>query len=366
MIGQLPSHKNYYLKRFFHRPVVPHHIIFDITEHCNLKCAHCADRTFQTTESELSTSEVCACFDSLLSLGKERLPYIALNGGEPFLKKGLDEVISFLEGHSFPWGIITNGTCEAPAVMQKITSSRHLRMFRVSLDGLEKNHNALRGSPDCFEKTIAFIKQTRESNLKIRLVFTVTALNIDDILPTARLAARLGCHEIHFSLIAFSRSPEKLAHETELQNLFQKKERNCRISLKNERLLTPDTSKLWNALNHAKKIRSIKVIVTPDLSASKLSDYFSSQGIRRNDKCVFPWFGMRIDAAGNVYPCRSINIILGNVRTTPLIDLFNGTAFEEFRSRFDGQTLSICQRCSYRNGRLNWRTLLTRLRDGYH
>jgi MoaA/NifB/PqqE/SkfB family radical SAM enzyme len=106
---------------------------FDVTDKCNLRCKNCYH--FQSKEDiktqELQTSVWAKRFNRLYKSG---IRAVLLVGGEPALR--LD--VLMLADKTFPLVyVITNGTIKIPKQFNR-------RLF-VSIDGLPKTNNAIRG-----------------------------------------------------------------------------------------------------------------------------------------------------------------------------------------------------------------------------
>ena len=106
---------------------------FDVTDKCNLRCKNCYH--FQSKDiktQELQTSVWAKRFNRLYKSG---IRAVLLVGGEPALK--LD--VLMLADKTFPLvHVITNGTIKIPKQFNH-------RLF-VSIDGLPKTNNAIRGN----------------------------------------------------------------------------------------------------------------------------------------------------------------------------------------------------------------------------
>jgi len=114
---------------------------FDVTDKCNLRCKNCYH--FQSKDDiktqELQTSVWAKRFNRLYKSG---IRAVLLVGGEPALR--LD--VLMLADKTFPLVyVITNGTIKIPKQFNH-------RLF-VSIDGLPKTNNAIRGH-DVFSRVI--------------------------------------------------------------------------------------------------------------------------------------------------------------------------------------------------------------------
>lgn len=67
--------------------------VWEITMGCNMRCKHCGSACEDALEDELSTEEALELCDQIVDLGFE---WITLSGGEPTIRKDLDQLINRL------------------------------------------------------------------------------------------------------------------------------------------------------------------------------------------------------------------------------------------------------------------------------
>lgn len=121
---------------------VPHSAEIDLTDNCNLRCAHCyhfhgKDRH---RRGEVGLGEWQRRFDDLRARG---VRFLLLVGGEPALR--LDAVAAACATFPFVYAI-TNGTIRVPRALP-------IRLF-VSLDGDRATNDRIRG-PGVFDRVLA-------------------------------------------------------------------------------------------------------------------------------------------------------------------------------------------------------------------
>jgi len=141
---------------------------FDITNRCNLGCAHCYWWK-NKCKSELGAKEWTKIAREMRTTG---ILGIALCGGEPLLR--LDVVKELTK--EVNCAVITNGTIPFPESLKNVG-------FSVSVDGTEKIHNKIRGA-----KTAGFnvYQSVRENVIAspsdvILINMTLNRLNMNEI-----------------------------------------------------------------------------------------------------------------------------------------------------------------------------------------
>jgi MoaA/NifB/PqqE/SkfB family radical SAM enzyme len=113
---------------------------------------------------------------------------IAFEGGEPLLRNDLVEILAFSRSLPLHTSLVTNGTLLESKIDE--ISSYVNGVVYVSLDGLEKTHDAIRGVNGCFRKAVRGIIASREK-VSVTINTTIMAENIHEIEAMVKLAKEL-------------------------------------------------------------------------------------------------------------------------------------------------------------------------------
>ena len=163
-----------------------------LTDRCNLRCTYCmpAQGLDWTPSEQLLTDEEII---RLVTIGVRLLGIrqVRFTGGEPLLKKSLDQLIHTVkqlhtdEGKPVSTALTTNGI----GLHRKATQLKDAGLDRVniSLDTLNPEHFSLLTRRDRFKDVIAGIEAAINADLspvKINSVI-MPGVNEDDILPLA-------------------------------------------------------------------------------------------------------------------------------------------------------------------------------------
>jgi GTP 3',8-cyclase len=118
-----------------------------VTDRCNFRCVYCMpkeifgrDFTFMERDKLLSFDEIARLARIAVANGVEK---IRLTGGEPLLRRGLEDLVGMLAGLKTPDGrhvdiaLTTNGS--ALAVKAKSLKDAGLKRVTVSLDSLDES-----------------------------------------------------------------------------------------------------------------------------------------------------------------------------------------------------------------------------------
>jgi MoaA/NifB/PqqE/SkfB family radical SAM enzyme len=114
---------------------------------------------------------------------------IAFEGGEPLLRADLAEILAFSRSLPLHTSLVTNGTLLESRI-EDIAPFIDGVVY-VSLDGLEKTHDTIRGVNGCFRKAIRGIIASKE-NVPVTINTTIMTENLHEIEDIVKLAKELG------------------------------------------------------------------------------------------------------------------------------------------------------------------------------
>jgi MoaA/NifB/PqqE/SkfB family radical SAM enzyme len=124
----------------------------------------------------------------------EKLPdmfFTNITGGEPFIRQDLPEIIGLLLNKSKRIVISTNGyfTERIISLFNKYPDLG----IRISIEGLQKTNDEIRGIPDGFDRGLRTLLKLRSMGIKdIGFGMTVQDSNCMDLLPLYQLSEALG------------------------------------------------------------------------------------------------------------------------------------------------------------------------------
>lgn len=149
---------------------------WDITNMCNLRCKHCYAAAGKKNPKEFTTEEIKKIIDELDELG---VVLIALAGGEPLVRKDIYEIIAYIKNKGMEVFLNTNGTLITEETIKKLLDAG-LTHIEISVDGLEKDHDFIRGE-GCFKKVLNAIDICKKYNVKVGIMSTLFKHNFENI-----------------------------------------------------------------------------------------------------------------------------------------------------------------------------------------
>lgn len=140
----------------------------------------------------MSLTDFLRVIDSISPHIEPNKTTIVLTGGEPLLRKDLENCGEALYKRGFPWGVVTNGFLLSPDRFKSLLNAG-LRTITISLDGLEDSHNWLRDNNKSFQRAIDAISLLPSiPDLKYDVVTCVHPGNLDELDHLKELLIKTG------------------------------------------------------------------------------------------------------------------------------------------------------------------------------
>lgn len=166
----------------------PFNIGWELTLACNLRCSHCGSSAGLPKPNELTKEEalkICDQFPELL------VQQVHFTGGEALLSPYWAEIALYLKNLGISTNILTNGYNLKPETVSKIKSVG-ISAVGISLDGLEKTHDYIRGQEGSFKKVLTSINFLQQKDINIIVITTVNSLNVGELLDILHLLQSIG------------------------------------------------------------------------------------------------------------------------------------------------------------------------------
>jgi MoaA/NifB/PqqE/SkfB family radical SAM enzyme len=317
-------------------------VYLEVTNRCNLLCETCP-RTFEALEPPADMS--WALFTSIV----DQLPGLAravLHGvGEPMLVRNLPRMIRYLKERGVYVLFNTNGTLLAPRRRRELIETG-LDELRVSLDAAEaQSFFKVRGR-NLFDRIVrnvgefaALQKQLGAATPRLSLWLTGLKETIAQLPDFVRLAARIGVGEVYLQRLVFDDLGRGLAREA--SSLFETTRRE-----------EDDAIAAAQTLG-----RALGVTIDASGATEPGTSLRRSQGDAPWSACRRPWSLMYFTAHGRALPCCIApfsargyeTYTLGDATQQSLRDIWNGSAYQDFRKALVGETPpKPCRNCGLR------------------
>lgn len=157
----------------------------EITSRCNLKCRYCY--YFDNPEVEyrdLPTNEWLRFFDEL---GRCAVMDVTLQGGEPFIREDLPQLIEGIIRNRMRFSILSNGTLIDDAIAAFLAATNRCNSVQISMDGSgPETHDACRGRGS-FDGALRGIRILQRYKIPVAVRVTIHHHNVYDLEGIARL-----------------------------------------------------------------------------------------------------------------------------------------------------------------------------------
>ncbi|MBD5308221.1 MAG: radical SAM protein [Bacteroides sp.] len=184
----------YVKQRKLHRQEHPlRQLFWECTHRCNLSCRHCGSDCKSTVDHpDMPKEDFLRVIDSLTPHVDNHRLNIIITGGEPLMRKDLEEVGRELYKREYPWGMVTNGLALTPSRFDSLLRAG-LHGMTISLDGLEEDHNWMRGNKLSFDRAVAAIRMAAaEPSIKFDVVTCVNPRSLDSLEKIKELLIECG------------------------------------------------------------------------------------------------------------------------------------------------------------------------------
>jgi radical SAM family uncharacterized protein len=251
-----------------------------LTYKCNLRCKMCPFWKRSSTDSSLEKEKAI-----LKQIHSSGVCGIAFEGGEPLLRNDLAKILAFSRSLPLQTSLVTNGTLLESRI-DEIAPYVNGAIY-VSLDGLEKTHDTIRGVSGCFKKAIKGMIASKDK-VSVTINTTIMAENLHEIEDMVKLARELN-------------TGMSIAVAYQYCNAY---------------VSAPTADEIAKT---AKKLIAMKKKGYPLVNSV---NYFKVMAKEKNWKCR-PWAAINVDPNGNlVLPCyvrneyaTSVSVLETNVKT---------------------------------------------------
>lgn len=278
-----------------------------VLNRCCLKCIMCHMWHAPVSESEITIKECCDIVDQLTEI-LEGDRELIISGGEPLLKEGITELISYAHEKGLKTIMPTNGYLLDLKKAKALVEAGLDELF-ISLDSYnEKTHDFLRGQEGAFnqvKKAVEYVA-AQKGDTRINYLAVISQYNLTEIINLLERAhADPRVSGVYFQVIAkpfFTECSDNWRDEERFGALWPEQiDEACAVI---DEILARKR-KGYVVHNHEKQLELYK-------------RYFKDPYTRVHDgECYLGEYTINIDHEGNVNAC-CFGEALGNVRKESL------------------------------------------------
>ena len=201
-------------------------LFWECTLRCNLHCRHCGSDCRQTASTvDMPMEDFARVLDSVAAATDPHRVMINVTGGEPLLRPDLARCGKMMYDKGFPWGIVTNALALTASRYRELLAGG-LRSMTVSLDGLEEDHDWMRGMRGSFARAAEAISMVIASGaVAFDVVTCVNRKNYPHLAELRDFLIRAGLKDWRlFTVIPAGRAaadPDMRLSRDELRGLME-------------------------------------------------------------------------------------------------------------------------------------------------
>jgi len=306
---------------------LPLTISWNLTQKCNLACAHCyIDASAKSdTSRELDPKESIELLHTIAKVNSQAV--LILTGGEPLLRKDIYDLVRESTKLGF-WTVLgSHGGLLTEATADRLAQAG-LKGVGVSIDSLDPvKHDRFRGIDKAWANTVGALPIMRKRGLPFLIETTLTTMNRSELAGMAAFAVEQGATALNvFFLVPTGRganlndlTPQQ--YEESLVELAGLQKEYAGRLLLNAKCAPHYRRVLWEGDPESIFVRT-----------------FSGGG------CPAGTYYCRIGPEGDLTPCPYMPLSVGNVRKTPFDELWKTSKIlKEFREEKRGGRCGDCE-----------------------
>jgi len=298
-----------------------------ITERCNLRCQHCYQHHYQRNELNFTELlQILEQFKELLSVFSDRAKqtcygHITVTGGEPFARQDFLELLAVFAAQIdlFSFAILTNGSL----IDQNIANQLYHfapSFVQVSLEGSPSTHDRIRGQGN-FAKTVNAIQLLKQANIPTLISFTAHKDNFTEFPYVAQIAKRLKVDKVWADRLI------PTGQGAEMQSLDP-----------------VETKEFFHLMQQSKPKKWLRWLQPTEISMRRALQFLVDGG--QPYYCKAGESLLTVQPNGDLYPCRRMPILLGNLQQETLLSLYDQHPLLN-KLRDPEQIQGVCQQCSH-------------------
>jgi SynChlorMet cassette radical SAM/SPASM protein ScmE len=319
----------------------PRSVDVQVTGRCNLRCTYCSHFGSEgDVAQDLSTGEWIEFFGEL---NRCSVLDVCLEGGEPFMRADVRELIEGIVRNRMRFSILTNGTLVTDEIAGFLASTGRCNSIQVSIDGATPaSHERFRGE-GTFHRAVSGAKHLLRHGLPVTVRVTVHRENVRELERISRMLLE------EMKVPAFS---------TNAASHFGL----CRQNAETVQLSTEERCIAMNALLRLTRQYRGRINATAGPLA-EARDWLRMEDARIKGEeglpgrgyltgCTGPMVRLAVRADGVMIPCSQLpGIELGRINRDDLADVWQHHAdLNRFRERcgIPLARFEYCRDCAYR------------------
>lgn len=175
-------------------------LLLELTYKCPLKCVFCSNPTdLGDLDNELSTDEWKQVIRDAKNMGSMQ---IGFSGGEPTLRKDLEELVEEADSLGYYTNLITSGIGLTTKRLERLKKAG-LRHIQLGMQSSEPMTTHWLSGVDCFDKKIKIAKEIKRLGFPMVLNVPISKINIHLVPQIIELAAEIGVEYLELANVQY-------------------------------------------------------------------------------------------------------------------------------------------------------------------
>ncbi|GHH98502.1 TIGR04053 family radical SAM/SPASM domain-containing protein [Neobacillus kokaensis] len=302
----------------------PFIVIWELTRACQLKCLHCrADAQYTRDPRELTFEEGKNLIDQIYEMNN---PLLVFTGGDPLMRQDVFDIAKYAVEKGVRVSMTPSATPNVTIEAMRKAKEVGLSRWAFSLDGpTAEIHDHFRGTSGSFDLTMEKIQYLHELEMPIQINTVVSRYNYEHLEEMAKLVEELDCVLWSvFFLVPTGRGQvsdmiSPVEHEKVLRWLYDLSKRVA-FDIKTTEAMHYRRVVIQQKMREAKaqtdEISYLSALTEKGLTGSIDGLGRAPKGVNDGNGFVF------ISHIGDVYPSGLLPVKAGNVRQTPLAEIY--------------------------------------------
>jgi AdoMet-dependent heme synthase len=302
----------------------PFIVIWELTRACQLACLHCrAEAQLKRDPRELSFEEGKNLIDQIYEMNN---PMLVFTGGDPLMRQDVFDIAKYAVDKGVRVSMTPSATPNVTKEAIEKAKDVGLSRWAFSIDGpTAEVHDHFRGTAGSFDLTMERIKYLHELEIPIQINTVISRYNIEYLDEMAKMVEDLGCVLWSvFFLVPTGRGQESdmispVEHEKVFRWLYDLSKRvsfDIKTTAAQHYRRVVIQQKMREAKDQTDEINYLSALTEQGLTGSIDGLGRAPKGVNDGNGFVF------ISHIGDVYPSGLLPVKAGNVRETPLAEIY--------------------------------------------
>ena len=318
----------------------PRSVDMAVTHKCNLRCRYCSHFSGPGDVGvDLPTDAWLRFFEEL---GRCAVMEATIQGGEPFSRADIKELINGIIKNRMRFSILSNGILITDDLSAFLSSTGRCNHVQVSIDGSKAEiHDSFRGQ-GTFEKAIAGLQKLRKHQVPVTVRVTIHRRNVHDLENIARFLLE------ELELPAFS------TNAASFMGLCRQNRNEVQLSIEERSLAMESLIKLYQRYKgriNAAAGPLADILQWSKMEQARLRDQNRVFGEGHFSACGGVFNNLAVRADGIMVPCIQLSHIeLGRINRDNLKEIWqNHSELIRLRNRRHKllNAFSFCRECIY-------------------